>query len=149
MPVSKKRTKRPKQLAGVPGRVMAMSPRDWTPERRAEWCRHYLDGAAGRQISMPRGHRGSVPAWIRMVHRKGAEDAAVARSDVAQSDSHRAASEARRKARSSSTTDGLRHRLDAFNDLGLVDPSIIGRMIGTLGAGLELISAPHRTKTRD
>lgn len=57
MPVSRKRNKPSPALAGIPGKVLAISPKDWDPKRRAAWCRAYIAGAASPTGSLPPIHR--------------------------------------------------------------------------------------------
>jgi hypothetical protein len=146
VPKSKTRTKRPAPLAGIPARVLALSPSDWAPAQRAAWCRHYLDGAAGRpQRDEPRS-RGFGPTWPRVAYRRGQQDADISRADVAQSDQRRrdvaAAREAierRRERETGSRRDELMSRLSMLGG-GLdphADPRIVGMALGALGLGIE------------
>ena len=53
MPTSRGRTKRPSALSGISGDVLALAPRDWPADKRAKWCRCYMDGKAGRPYRRP------------------------------------------------------------------------------------------------
>lgn len=158
MPKSRTRTKRPAPLAGIPARVMALSPSDWAPAQRAAWCRHYLDGAAGRpQRAEPRT-RTYAPSWPRLAYRKGQEDAQIAQADVAQNDQRRRevdasrrTMDARRERETGYRADDLRSRISmlggGFEPHG--DPRIVGSALGALGIGLEMLGGTVRRVERD
>lgn len=157
MPKSKGRTKRPSELAGIPARILSLSPHDWAPAQRAAWCRHYLDGAAGRPFRDERSdRRGFSPSWPRMAYRKGADEAEQSRADVAQTDQRaqelarsRRAIRARRDMEARSSRSDLLRRIDGLDSFGGLggfdphaDPRIMGAAIGALGLGLQALGRP-------
>jgi hypothetical protein len=132
---------------------MALSPSDWPAAQRATWCRHYLDGAAGRpQRSEPRS-RGFAPTWPRLAYRKGQQDAEIAQADVAQDDQRRReiettrrTIEARRERETGHRVDDLRSRISMLGG-GFephADPRIVGSALGALGIGLEMLGGTSR-----
>lgn len=54
---------------------MAMAPSSFTDADRGQWCRHYMDGAAGRPYVRPRGT--TMGHWSRMAHIAGMRKAGL------------------------------------------------------------------------
>lgn len=153
MAKSRKRAKRPAPLSGIPSRVVALAPRDWPPERQAAWCRHYLDGAAGRPRRDEAGGRGRQPFWVQTAYRMGQSDAERAAADVAQADHARARAADSRSARARMGHEAaLASREGLLADISRLesrldphaDPRVVGAALGALGISLEALAGPSR-----
>jgi hypothetical protein len=67
MPTSRARAKRPSSLSGVPGDVLKLAPQGWPDQKRAQWCRCFMDGHDGRPYRRPDQDRlDALPPYARM-----------------------------------------------------------------------------------
>ena len=71
MPKSRTRTKRHPALAAIPGDVLKLAPQGWPDDKRAQWCRCYMDGQAGRPYRRP--DQAALDALPPYARRKAAE----------------------------------------------------------------------------
>ena len=115
MPVSRKRTKPSPALAGIPGSVLSLSPREWEPNRRAAWCRAYIAGAASPDAQgVPTKYREQRWAYQQGQRESASNQAAVRQS--AQTDATRRARrtqyEREREAAMGGARNDLLRRLD-------------------------------------
>lgn len=93
MAKSSKRTKRPSAFSGIPQKIVDMSPREWPDDKRAKWCRAYLQGAAKPEAPQPaRMDRDYILAY-----RAGQVSAAKLKNEVAQVADVRRSDAARRE----------------------------------------------------
>jgi hypothetical protein len=157
MAKSSKRTKRPSVLSGIPQRIVDLSPREWSSDRRAKWCRAYLAGAASPDAPVPsKTDRDHVLAY-----RQGQRSAATLRTEVAQVADVRRTAAARRERYEDQRERALSNdRLDILQRLdrlsGLTggfgppgdfghrinphdDPTILALAGAALGAGASLV----------
>lgn len=158
MAKSSKRTKRPAALSGIPQRVLDLSPKDWSPEKRAKWCRAYLAGAADPTLPWP-------PRELKdfvLPFRQGQRSAASLTSEVAQVADVRRGDKVRRdryeqdrqRAMASSRLDLLGRLQGLDRMMGTQrpgsphdDPTILALAGAALGAGGMLI--PSITRLED
>jgi len=156
MAKSSKRTKRPSAFSGIPQRIVDMSPREWPDDKRARWCRAYLQGATKPDAPAPsRMDRDYILAY-----RAGQVSAPGLRAEVAQvADTGR--TNAKRRERHEEQReralmrsrgdllgrlDGLERMMDARNGFGSPhdDPTIRALAGAALGAGAMLIPTGTR-----
>lgn len=97
MPKSRSRAKKPSALSGIPASVISLAPKDFSAAQKAQWARHYIDGAAGRPYARPRGSSAHFGHWSHTAHRMGAESrgSAKAAHDARQSHLQQGAEEER------------------------------------------------------
>lgn len=134
MPTSRKRTKRPAAVRGIPGDLLAKAPANLSTPDKAEWCRHYLDGATGRPYRRPR--RAGLSDWTHRAYRQGeSQGRADAESVAAELKARRERAEARADRDMDMREASLHARLDALTgipaDLREIGQGLAARMAGS------------------
>ncbi len=155
---SSKRTKRPSAFSGIPQKIVDMSPREWSDDKRAKWCRAYLQGAAKPNAPCPaRMDRDYILAY-----RAGQTSAPKLKNEVAQVADVRRADGIRRERYEKQRErellhsrldllgriDGLERMMGAQRGFGSPhdDPTMLALAGAALGAGAVLV--PTGTKGR-
>lgn len=135
MPKSRQRTKRPAAVRGIPADLLAKAPANLSASDKAEWCRHYLDGATGRPYRRPR--RAGLSDWTHRAYRQGeTQGRADAENVAAELKARRERAEARADRAFDARASDLHARLDALSgipaELRELGIGIADRMAGGL-----------------
>ena len=110
MPKSRARKKRHDALAGIPQPILALAPKDWPDAKKAQWCRSYLDGAAGRPQQRKPGE--GLGHWRALAYRQGKIAGSDNRPEISQAIQSQAHADAAKERKAIRLADD-RHRRDA------------------------------------